>query len=73
LVQDFNGAGDTLTPSLINFGCYWCFQIPLAYALSRAAGWGPRGVFTAIPAAETAMTVCSLILFRRGWWKAKTI
>jgi len=73
LVQGFNGAGDTRTPSLINFGCYWCLQIPLAYGLSRLAGWGPRGVFTAIPAAETAMTVCSLILFRRGWWKAKTI
>jgi putative MATE family efflux protein len=50
LVQAFNGAGDTRTPSLINFFCYWCFQIPLAYSLSRLAGWGPRGVFMAIPA-----------------------
>jgi Na+-driven multidrug efflux pump len=73
LVQAFNGAGDTKTPSLINFCCYWCFQIPLAYGLARPAGWGPRGVFTAIPAAETAMTICSLILFRRGLWKRKLI
>jgi putative MATE family efflux protein len=73
LVQAFNGAGDTRTPSLINFFCYWCFQIPLAYSLAGLAGWGPRGVFTAIPAAETAMTVSSLILFRRGLWKKKTI
>jgi putative MATE family efflux protein len=73
LVQAFNGAGDTRTPSLINFFCYWCLQIPLAWALALQAGWGPRGVFTAIPAAETAMTVCSLILFRRGFWKKKLI
>jgi putative MATE family efflux protein len=73
LVQAFNGAGDTKTPSLINFFCYWCFQIPLALTLARWAGMGPRGVFIAIPAAETAMTVSSLILFRRGSWKRKMI
>ncbi|MDE3194751.1 MAG: MATE family efflux transporter [Acidobacteriota bacterium] len=73
LVQAFNGAGDTRTPSAINFFCYWCFQIPVAWTLAVLAHWGPRGVFTAIPAAETAMTISSLILFRRGAWKAKAI
>jgi putative MATE family efflux protein len=73
LVQAFNGAGDTKTPSLINFFCYWCFQIPLAWALAVTFGYGPRGVFAAIPAAETAMTLASLLLFRRGAWKRKLI
>jgi putative MATE family efflux protein len=73
LVQAFNGAGDTRTPSLINFFCYWCFQIPLAWTLSSVLHWGPRGVFAAIPSAETAMTISALILFRRGAWKKKTI
>ena len=73
LIQAFNGAGDTRTPSAINFFCYWCFQIPLAYVLAIVLRWGPLGVFTAIPAAETAMTVASLILFRRGAWKRKAI
>ncbi len=73
LVQAFNGAGDTRTPSMINFFCYWCFQIPLAYWLSNGLGWGPRGVFTAIPVAETAMTISSFALFRRGTWKRKII
>jgi Na+-driven multidrug efflux pump len=35
--------------------------------------WGPRGVFTAIPAAETAMTISSLVVFRTGVWKKKMI
>ncbi len=73
LVQAFNGAGDTRTPSMINFFCYWCFQIPLAWTLAVALHWGPRGVFAAIPSAETAMTISSLLLFRRGAWKRKTI
>lgn len=73
LVQAFNGAGDTRTPSLINFFCYWCFQIPLAWTLAVVLHIGPRGVFAAIPSAETLMTISSLILFRRGGWKKKLI
>ena len=73
LVQAFNGSGDTRTPSVINFFAYWCFQIPLAWTLSNALHWGHRGVFAAIPAAETAMTISSLVLFRRGAWKRKVI
>jgi Na+-driven multidrug efflux pump len=73
LVQAFNGAGDTRTPSMINFFCYWCFQIPLAWTLAVTLHWGPRGVFAAIPSAETAMTIASLILFRHGAWKRKMI
>ncbi len=73
LVQAFNGAGDTRTPSMINFFCYWCFQIPLAWTLAVVLHWGPRGVFAAIPSAETAMTISSLILFRHGAWKRKMI
>ena len=69
LVQAFNGSGDTGTPSMINFFCYWCFQIPLAWTLAITLHWAPRGVYTAIPAAENAMTLASLALFRRGAWK----
>jgi putative MATE family efflux protein len=73
LIQAFNGAGDTRTPSMINFFCYWCFQIPLAWSLAVMLHWGPRGVFAAIPAAETAMTIASLVVFRGCAWKRKTI
>jgi putative MATE family efflux protein len=73
LMQAFNGAGDTRTPSMINFWCFWCFQIPLAWTLAVAMHWGYRGVFVAIPAAESATTVSSFVLFRRGAWKRKLI
>jgi putative MATE family efflux protein len=73
LMQAFNGAGDTKTPSMINFFCYWCFQIPLAWTLASALHLGYPGVFIAIPVAESATTVCSFVLFRRGAWKKKMI
>ena len=73
MVQAFNGAGDTRTPTLVNLGCYWMFQIPLAYVLAVLLGWGPKGVFTAIPSAETALAATSLILFTRGRWKKQQI
>ena len=69
LVQAFNGAGDTRTPTWINLGCYWCFQIPLALVLARGLGYGPNGVFSAITIAESALAVVGLLAFRRGSWK----
>ena len=68
-----NGAGDTRTPTIINFFAYWCFQIPLAYLLSKIFDLGPTGVFIAIPVAETAAAIAAYILFLRGKWKHKKI
>lgn len=73
MVQAFNGAGDTFTPTLINLGCYWLFQIPLAYALAIPFQLGASGVFIAIPIAETLLTVLAIIFFRRGRWKAMKV
>ncbi len=73
LVQAFNGAGDTVTPTWINLGCYWLFQIPLALGLARAMGQGPLGVFLAITLAESLLAVVGLLVFRRGAWKRKAV
>lgn len=69
MINAFNGAGDTWTPTYINFAGFWLFQIPLAYLLAKTFELGPLGVFIAIPVAETAITIASVILFRRGKWK----
>jgi Na+-driven multidrug efflux pump len=73
LVQAFNGAGDTVTPTWINLGCYWLFQVPLALVLAQGLGLGPLGVFLAITLAESLLAVVGLAVFRRGAWKGKTV
>ncbi|MGG5507596.1 MULTISPECIES: MATE family efflux transporter [unclassified Myroides] len=73
LMNAFNGAGDTLTPSILNFVGFWLFQIPLAYALVYYFNWGAEGVFIAIPAAETLIAVLAFFAFRRGKWKLKQV
>ncbi|WP_423146095.1 MATE family efflux transporter [Rubrolithibacter danxiaensis] len=69
LINTFNGAGDTWTPTWINFCGFWLFQIPLAYLLARHFELGPQGVFVAIPVTETSITIAGYILFKKGNWK----
>jgi len=73
MVQSFNGAGDTMTPSIINFFCYWLLQIPLALVLSRSLGMGPRGVFWAIAIAESVITIVGATVFKMGFWKRRQV
>ena len=73
VVQAFNGAGDTYTPTVINLFCYWLFQIPLAYALAAHLNFGASGAFMAIPIAESFLTVVAIFFFRRGRWKTKKV
>jgi len=69
MVQSFNGAGDTNTPTVINLCCYWLFQIPLAYSLAIPFGFGAKGVFVAITISESLLAVVAVVVFRRGKWK----
>jgi putative MATE family efflux protein len=69
LAQSFNGAGDTWTPTLMNLGCFWCFEVPLAWYLSHHTPLGPNGVFTALAVAFCTFAVVAVLLFRRGKWK----
>jgi putative MATE family efflux protein len=73
MVQAFNGAGDTVTPTFINLFCYWLWQIPLAYTLAVKTPMGPRGVFLAIAISESTLAVVAMIFFRRGRWKKQKI
>jgi Na+-driven multidrug efflux pump len=73
LTQSFNGAGDTFTPTLINLGVFWLWEIPLAYFLAIHLGLGPSGVFWSITIAFSTLAVVSALLFRRGKWKTRKI
>src|SRR5579863_55046 len=73
MMQAFNGAGDTITPTIVNFFGFWLFEIPLAYWLALPMGMRSNGVFFSIAIAESAMAAASAILFRQGKWKQKKI
>ena len=73
MVQAFNGAGDTMTPTKINLFVYWLFQIPMAYLLARSFAFAEDGVFWAITIAEGMLTVVSVLVFRTGKWKQKEV
>jgi putative MATE family efflux protein len=69
MIQAFNGAGDTLTPTMINFFCFWLLEIPLAYVLALKLGANQSGVYWSIVVAESLAGVFGIALFRRGKWK----
>jgi putative MATE family efflux protein len=69
----FNGAGDTWTPTRLNFFCLWLGQVPLAWLLARPLGQGALGVFIAVPVSFTVLTIWSAILFRGGHWKERKV
>ncbi|MFY8046553.1 MAG: MATE family efflux transporter, partial [Chitinophagaceae bacterium] len=69
MMNAFNGAGDTKTPTYINIFGFWLFQIPMAYIMAKTFGWGPVGVFIAIPVSETMIAIVAWSIFRKGRWK----
>ncbi|WP_420601413.1 MATE family efflux transporter [Flagellimonas sp.] len=69
VTQAFNGAGDTKTPTKINFFSFWMFQLPIAYVAALVLDWGAKGVFIAITAAEVLLAVMAIIWFKKGNWK----
>ena len=73
MLQAFNGAGDTITPTILNLFAFWLFEIPLAYWLAIRAGWHSSGVYYAIVIAECAVAAASIVIFRRGRWKQLTV
>ncbi len=73
LSQSFNGAGDTRTPTILNFFAFWMLQIPLAYLLSITFEMGPAGAFSAIAISESILAIACIIIFKRGKWKTTVI
>lgn len=71
--SSFNGAGDTWTPTYLNFFVFWMFEIPLAYVLANHFGYGPQGVFWSMTLAFSMLAIVSALLFKRGKWKLKTV
>lgn len=73
VIQSFNGAGDTITPTWINFFCFWLIEIPLAYMLALSLNIGEQGVYYAVIISESLMALTAVWYFRKGKWKLKEV
>jgi len=73
MLQAFNGAGDTVTPTIVNFFGFWLLEIPLAYALAVPLHFQANGAYFAIVIAECSIAAAGILLFRRGRWKRQQI
>lgn len=69
MMNAFNGAGDSRTPTMINFFWFWIFQIPVAYLAAITFKFGEIGIYVSIVVTETLVTLTSMYLFTRGKWK----
>ena len=73
IIQSFNGAGDTMTPTWINVFCFWLVQVPLAYSLAMLLELGPVGVFWAVFVSDVLTGIVGYLVFRRGKWKLREV
>ena len=73
MLQAFNGAGDTITPTIVNFFGFWVLELPLAWALAAYTQLQSRGAFLAIVVAESCIAAAGMVLFRRGRWARQQI
>jgi putative MATE family efflux protein len=69
MMNAFNGAGDTRTPTYVNLVAFWLFQIPLAWVLSKYYIMEPRAIFYAILISQFVAAGLSFYLFKKGKWK----
>jgi putative MATE family efflux protein len=72
-IQAFNGAGDTITPTLINLFCFWACQLPIAWWLAFHTAMRSNGIFAAIAISQSLIAVIGMLAFRRGKWKLQKV
>jgi putative MATE family efflux protein len=73
MARAFDGAGNTVPAMVINLVTLWGIQIPLAWLLSQALGWGTIGLWVGISVANVANGCIFAIWFRRGRWKQRVV
>jgi len=73
MLQAFNGAGDTITPTIVNLFGFWVLELPLAWWLATRMHLRAEGAFLSVVIAEASIAAASIILFRQGRWKKTRI
>jgi putative MATE family efflux protein len=72
MLQAFNGAGDTVTPTLVNL-VFSSMGLLMAGWLAIAAGLRSDGVYWSSVITNVTIALVSVLLFRHGKWKHKQI
>ena len=67
------GAGDTVSPMLINVIALWLIQLPLAWLLSQVLGLGPDGIWWAMVGGWGIQLILMTLRYRQGRWKLTRI
>ncbi|MEQ1747275.1 MAG: MATE family efflux transporter [Saprospiraceae bacterium] len=73
LAQALNGAGNTRTPTILNFVCFWLIEMPLAWLLALHWEWGQGGVYYSIVVSESVLALGAIWVFRKGKWKTTKV
>ncbi len=73
MLQAFNGAGDTITPTIVNFFGFWVVELPMAWILATKVGMRSEGAFLSVVIAECTMAAAGVVLFKQGRWKRQKI
>jgi putative MATE family efflux protein len=69
LSNALGGAGDAVSPMVVNIGSLWLLQLPLCWALSQPLNMGPQGIWIGIAIGHCLGTVALMLRFRQGLWK----
>ncbi len=71
--RSFMGAGDSLSPFIINGLTLWLLQLPMAFLFARPLGYGINGIWSAITITNIVNVLISAAWFKIGKWKHKIL
>jgi Na+-driven multidrug efflux pump len=67
------GAGDTVSPMVVNFIALWMVQLPAVWLLSTTLGWGVNGIWWGLVIGMGVQALLMTLRFRQGRWQHRRI
>eukprot|EP00879_Flechtneria_rotunda_P019601 GHRR01020594.1.p1 GENE.GHRR01020594.1~~GHRR01020594.1.p1 ORF type:complete len:397 (+),score=83.25 GHRR01020594.1:1177-2367(+) len=67
------GAGRQLLGTIVNFGAFWCFGLPLAASMALKWGWGAAGLWWAMAIVSTVQALVLACVVGLMDWQAEHV